>query len=147
MEHLYDDNTVFNLGLFEVLTEGRDLLIVSAGYMVHECNRAIDLLDKAGIDATLVDLYSIPFDEDALLDLANANGGNILVVEDNFAGGHRIGRGRCLHGLDPFTIEQMHVRKIPKSSRSEDDVLAQCGLDAASIAKKAGSMVGVAVRS
>ncbi|MEO1597221.1 MAG: transketolase [Planctomycetota bacterium] len=148
VEHLYDDNTVFNLGLFEVLTEGRDLLIVSAGYMVHECNRAIDLLDKAGIDATLVDLYSIPFDEDALLDLANANGGNILVVEDNF--GAAIGSAvadACTASGDPFTIEQMHVRKIPKSSRSEDDVLAQCGLDAASIAKKAGSMVGVAVRS
>ena len=69
---------------------------------------------------------------------ANANGGNILVVEDNF--GAAIGSAvadACTASGDPFTIEQMHVRKIPKSSRSEDDVLAQCGLDAASIAKKA----------
>ena len=70
-----------------MLTEGRDLLIVTAGYMVHECNKALDALDRAGIDATLVDLYSIPFDADALLDLANENGGNILTVEDNYGGG------------------------------------------------------------
>ncbi|HAW95360.1 MAG TPA: transketolase, partial [Phycisphaerales bacterium] len=47
VEFLYDDSTVFNLGGLEVLNSGRDLLIVSAGYMLHECNKAIELLDKA----------------------------------------------------------------------------------------------------
>ena len=35
--------------------------------MVHEVNRALDGLDEAGISATIIDLYSIPFDEEALL--------------------------------------------------------------------------------
>src|SRR4029079_10007391 len=111
VEFLYDENTVFNLGSFEVLTEGRDLLIVTAGYMVHECNKALDALDKAGVDATLVDLYSIPFDSDALLDLANQSGGNILTVEDNYGGA--IGAAvadACTESGDAFTIEQMYVR-------------------------------------
>src|SRR5690606_25929527 len=64
VEFIYDENTNFDLGGMEVLTEGRDLLIVTAGYMVHECNKALDGLDKLGIDATLVDLYSIPFNTD-----------------------------------------------------------------------------------
>jgi hypothetical protein len=43
-------------------SRGRDIVLCAAGYMVHEANKAIDLLDKAGISATLVDLYSLPFD-------------------------------------------------------------------------------------
>ncbi|MHC4653092.1 MAG: transketolase, partial [Planctomycetota bacterium] len=61
VEFVYNDEVDFELGGFEVLTKGRDLLIVTAGYMVHECNKALDALDKAGMDASLVDLYSIPF--------------------------------------------------------------------------------------
>ena len=144
VEFIYDENTVFDLGRFEVLTEGRDLLIVTAGFMVHECNKSLDALDKMGIDATLVDLYSIPFDAEKLLDLANANGGNILTVEDNYGGG--IGAAvaeACTEGGDAFTIQQMTVKRIPKSARTEDDIMKQCGLHHTQITKRAASMLGV----
>src|SRR5262249_543107 len=68
-EFLYNDETVFNLGGHEILNEGRDVLLVACGYMVHEANKALDLLDQAGVSATLVDAYSIPFDNEKLLDL------------------------------------------------------------------------------
>ncbi len=144
VEFLYDENTVFNLGKFEVLTEGRDLLIVTAGYMVHECNKALDALDKAGIDATLVDLYSIPFDQDALMDLANENNGYILTVEDNYGGalGSAVADA-CTESGDAFTVEQMFVRKIPKSARSIDDELKYLGLHHSDIVARASKMLGV----
>ncbi|MAJ46703.1 MAG: transketolase [Planctomycetes bacterium TMED75] len=145
VEFLYDDATVFNLGGLEVLTEGRDLLIVSAGYMLHECNKAIELLDKAGIDASLIDLYSLPFDVDALLDIANENGGMILTVEDNYGGG--IGSAvadAVTESGDGFTIEQMHVRSIPKSARTVEDELTYLGLRSVDVARRAARMLGVA---
>jgi transketolase len=146
VEFIYDENTMFDLGRFEVLTEGRDLLIVTAGFMVHECNKSLDALDKLGIDATLVDLYSIPFDAEKLLDLANANGGNILTVEDNYGGG--LGSAvadACTEAGDAFTIEQMYVHRIPKSARTEDEIMKQCGLHHTNITKRAAKMLGVAV--
>jgi len=145
VEFIYDDNAVFNLGKFETLIEGRDLLIVTAGYMVQECNQAVNELDKLGIDASLVDLYSIPFDQEALLDMANQNDGRILTVEDNYGAG--IGAAvadAVTTSGDGFTIEQMHVRRIPKSARDEDGILRQCGLHRSDIARKAASMLGVA---
>ncbi len=144
VEFIYTEDTVFNLGSFEVLTQGRDLLIISAGYMVHECNKALDGLDKAGIDATLVDMYSVPFDAEALLDLANANGGNILTVEDNYGGG--IGSAvadTVTESGDGFTIEQMYVRRIPKSARDEEGILKLCGLHHTDITRKAANMLGL----
>src|SRR5262245_33984035 len=56
VEFIYNDEVVFNLGGFEVLNEGRDIVIAAAGYMVHEANKALELLDKAGVSVTLVDL-------------------------------------------------------------------------------------------
>jgi transketolase len=144
VEFVYNDEVDFELGGFEVLTKGRDLLIVTAGYMVHECNKALDALDKAGMDASLVDLYSIPFDVEALLDLANDNGGNILTVEDNYGGG--IGSAvadAVAESGDAFTIEQMLVRRIPKSARDEESILRLCGLNHETITRKAAQMLGV----
>lgn len=144
-EFLYDDDTLFNLGGFEVLTEGRDLLIAASGYMVHEANRTLDALDKIGIDATLVDLYSLPFDTDKFLDLAQANNGMILTIEDNYAGGIGSSVADALtEDGGSFTLQQMCVTRIPKSSRSADEALAMCGLTHTDIVKKAAEMLQVA---
>jgi transketolase len=143
-EFLYSDDQVFNLGGFETLQEGRDILICAAGAMVHEANKAIETLDKAGISATLVDLYSIPFDREALLDLVSSNGGLVLSVEDNFGGG--IGSAiadAILDSGDGFRLEQMHVTRIPKSCRTPEEILTLCGLDHAAIVKKVMGMLQV----
>jgi len=148
VEMIYDQNTTFELGGMEVLTEGRDVLIVSAGYMIHECNKAIDELDRLGIDASLLDLYSLPFNEERLLDLANENNGNVYVVEDNY--GASLGSAvadACASSGDAFTVEQLFVRRIPKSTRSPESILRMCGLHYTDIAKGAASLLGVHANS
>ncbi len=143
-EFIYSEDVVFNLGGFEVLQKGRDLLIASAGYMLHECNKALELFDKAGISVALVDLYSLPFDTDAFLDEVQMAGGNVLTVEDNFGGG--LGSAvadALLESGDGFRLSQMHVRRVPKSARTPEEVLKYCGLTAEDIVKNARQMLGV----
>ena len=141
-EFLYGENDKFTLGGHEVLAEGRDLLIVASGYMVHEANKALEQLDAQGVDATLVDLYSIPFDGDAILDLANENNGMILTLEDNYGAGigSAIADVAAADG-GGFTVKQMFVRNLPKSGRETDDVMKYCGLDSASIVREAMAML------
>lgn len=143
-EFIYNDDTAFNLGGFEVLAEGKDIVLAAAGYMVHEANKTVELLDKAGVSATLVDLYSLPFDTDGFLDIVGQNNGLVMTIEDNFGGG--IGSAvadALLESGDGFTLRQMHVKRIPKSSRSVEDVLTMCGLSADQIKKAAMEMLGV----
>jgi transketolase len=143
-EFIYNDDVVFNLGGFEVLNKGRDIVIAAAGYMVHEANRAIDLLDKAGVSASLVDLYSLPFDHEAFLDLVGENNGYVLTVEDNFGGG--IGSAvadALLESGDAFKLKQMHVKRIPKSAKTPEEMLKQCGLTADDIKKNVMELLGV----
>lgn len=143
-EFIYSEDTVFNLGGFETLAEGRDVLLVASGYMVHEANKALDLLDKAGISPTLVDLYSIPFDTDALLDLAAKNNGYVISLEDNYGGG--IGSAvadALLDSGDAFKLQQMYVKRIPKSAKTPEEMLKMCGLDAHSIVKQTMQLLQV----
>ena len=144
-EFLYNDDVVFNLGGFEVLNEGRDVLLVACGYMVHEANKALNELDKAGISATLVDAYSIPFDTEKLLDLANANGGYVITLEDNYGGGLAPPVADALtESGDAFTLQQMFVRQIPKSARTPGELLKMCGLTAQDIVQATMKLLQVA---
>ncbi|MDX1681766.1 MAG: transketolase [Phycisphaeraceae bacterium] len=145
VEFLYGPDDTFELGGHEVLTEGEDLLIATSGYMVHEANRALDKLDEAGIDATLVDLYSLPFDQEAILDLAHANNGMVLTIEDNFGGGFGSAVADAISGDGGgFQVEQMTVSRIPKSGRSPEAVLDYCGLSADHIVERAKKLMSLA---
>ena len=143
-EFIYSDDTAFNLGGMEVLTEGRDIAICASGYMVHEANRAVDLLDEAGVSATLVDMYSLPFDEDKLMDILSQNNGYVISVEDNYGGsmGSAIADAMVRAG-DAFQLEQLHVREIPKSARTPDELLDMCGLTAQHIKQAAMEVLQV----
>jgi transketolase len=135
-EFLYSDDQVFNLGGFEVLQEGRDVVLCAAGYMVHEANKALELLDKAGVSATLVDLYSLPFDSDKLLDIINQNNGYVISLEDNYGGGIGSAIADILaESGDAFTLQQMYVRRIPKSARTPEEMLDMCEISAKHIVK------------
>ncbi|MBS0195486.1 MAG: transketolase [Planctomycetes bacterium] len=143
-EFIYNDETVFNLGGFEVLNEGRDVVIAAAGYMVHEANKVVEMLDKAGVSAGLVDLYSLPFDTDAFLDMVQQHSGNVLTVEDNFGGG--LGSAvadALLESGDGFKLKQMHVKRIPKSAKTPDELLKYCGISADDVKKGVMEMLGV----
>lgn len=145
-EILYSDDHVFNLGGFEVLHQGRDVVLAATGYMVHEGNRAVELLDKAGVSATLVDMYSIPFDQDKLLDLVASNGGFVISLEDNYGGALGSAIADALVGSgDGFELAQMHVSRIPKSARTPEEMLQMCGLTAEDIVARTMELLRVAV--
>lgn len=133
---LYDATTEFSLGGHHVLTHGPDLLVAATGYLVHECRKALDKLRPHGIRATLVDLYSLPFEGAAIAALARECGGHVLTVEDNYGGGFGSAVADALtEAAGEFTVKQLHVRRIPKSGRTPDDLLRYLELSADDIAR------------
>jgi transketolase len=148
---LYHDATAFPLDGQHVLAEGHDLCIIAAGYMVHEARKALPLRKGQGIAATLVDLYSLPFDDVAILELAQESHGQVLTqvltVEDNYGAsiGSAVADALALHG-GAYTLTQMHARRIPKSGRTPDEVLRSLQLSASDIVHTAVSVLDVASR-
>jgi len=128
-EFLYTEDDVFNLGGFQTLSEGKDLVIVASGYTVHVANAALDALDQQGISATVVDLYSLPFDEEKLLDIVNENNGYVLSLEDNYGAsiGSAVADALAASG-EGFTLEQMFIERVPKSAKTPEDIMSMVGL-------------------
>ena len=70
----------------------------------------------------------------------------ILTLEDNYGGG--IGSAiadAVAEDGGGFTVQQLHVRNLPKSGRTADDVMDYCGVSAKHIVQKAMSMLELPV--
>ncbi|MBN1844135.1 MAG: hypothetical protein JW810_00510, partial [Sedimentisphaerales bacterium] len=140
---LYDENETFGLDGYKQLGEGRDLLIVASGYMVHVASQALALLQaKPSLSAGLIDAYCLPLETDGILQAAKACGGRILVVEDNYLGGFgdEIAAAAAEHAPN-LTVKCLYVRQVPKSARTPGEILEMAHLAPADIAKAAQDMM------
>jgi transketolase len=130
-----------------VLRQGDDVAIVAAGITLHESLKAADRLIAEGIDARVIDLYSVkPVDRETLRAAADATGGRVLTVEDHWAEG---GIGDAVlealsDGEAPARVVRLAVREMPGSGKPAE-LLAAAGIDAEHIADAARTLVGAAV--
>lgn len=138
---LYKPSDTFEVGGFKVLREGKDIVFVAAGYMVHECLAAADLLAKDGKQATVIDAYSLPLQTQGVLEIAQKNGGVVVTVEDNYTGGldAELSSAIAASGAQ-VKLQALYVNQIPKSGRTPEDVLKYLDLDASSIQKAAAKL-------
>jgi transketolase len=144
---IYDAGDEFPIGGSRVLRQGDDLAIVAAGITLHESLKAADRLIAEGIDARVIDLYSVkPVDGERLRAAAEATGGRILTVEDHWSEG---GIGDAVlealaEGELPSRVVRLAVREMPGSGKPAE-LLAAAGIDADHIAQAARSLVGAPV--
>jgi transketolase len=141
---LYDADEEFPVGGSKVVhsTAEDDVAIVAAGITLHESLQAAELLAGDGIDARVIDLYSVkPIDRDTLERAAEETQG-IVTVEDHWAEG---GLGDAV--LDALAdlesrppVIKLAVREMPHSGKPAE-LLAAAGIDAEHIADAARRLV------
>ncbi|HUX00124.1 MAG: transketolase [Phycisphaerae bacterium] len=140
---LYKPGEKFDLVGQKILRKGRDLLLVSWGYMVHEALAAADVLKGEGVDCGIVDAYSLPLADGFLETIGAGDRAPILVVEDNYAGGlgSAVAQAAAARG-GPCTVT-MTPERMPKSAKTADDVLRYVGLDRDAICRRARAILNV----
>ena len=81
---IYEETESFSFGKGKVLRDGKNITIIATGFvMVPEALKAAELLAKKGIDAAVIDMFSIkPFDEELVLQYARQTGG-VVVCENH----------------------------------------------------------------
>ena len=80
---IYEAGEAFPIGGSKLLRDGKDITIIATGSMVIRALEAVKELEKEGIDARLIDMYSIkPIDKDAVIKAAQETKA-ILTVEDH----------------------------------------------------------------
>ncbi|MEO0202281.1 MAG: alpha-ketoacid dehydrogenase subunit beta [candidate division WOR-3 bacterium] len=77
-----DPDFTIEIGKAKKVREGKDVTIISYGYMVHVSLKASELAQKEGISVEVIDLRSLlPFDKDAILESVAKTGRLIIVNE------------------------------------------------------------------
>jgi transketolase len=139
---LYPAGETFPVGGSKVLRSGdRDqVTLIGAGVTLHECLRAAEILRGEGIEARVIDCYSVkPIDARTLTAAAEATSGRIVVAEDHHPEG---GLGSAVAGAllavgqRDLAIAHLAVREMPGSG-SGKELLAWAGIDADHIAAAA----------
>jgi transketolase len=142
---IYEPDERFEIGGSRVLrsSEDDDLAIVAAGITVHEALKAADALANDGINARVIDLYSVkPIDAETLQATAEATHGRLVTVEDHWPEG---GLGEAVLSVFAESEErprvvQLAVREMPGSGKPAE-LLAAAGIDADRIADAARELV------
>jgi transketolase len=145
---IYDADEEFELGGSRVLrsSESDDVTLVGAGITVHEALKAADALAEDGIDARVIDLYSIkPIDTETLVAAVEATG-RIVTVEDHWPEG---GLGDAVLAALADADVQARVHKLavtdmPRSGKPAE-LLSAYGIDAEHIVEAAKDLVGAQV--
>jgi transketolase len=136
---IYGPDDDFEIGGSRTLREGEDVALVAAGITVHEALEAAETLAQDGIEARVIDLYSIkPLDEETIRSLTMP----IVTVEDHWPEG---GLGEAVltalaDADERPRVLQLAVRGMPHSGKAAE-LLAEAGIDAAHIADAARQLV------
>ena len=136
---LYGPGEEFPVGGSRTLRDGDDVALIGAGITLHEALKAAALLAEDGIEARVIDLYSVkPADTETLRSISSP----IVTVED-----HRPEGGLGDAVLDALAdaeerprVVKLAVRELPHSGKPAQ-LLAAAGIDADAIADAARRLV------
>jgi transketolase len=142
---LYGADEEFTIGGSHVVRESDDdqVTLIGAGVTLHEAIKAADALAADGVNARVIDLYSVkPLDIKTLTAASRATGGRLIVVEDHWPQG---GIGEAV--LSAFAdsderprVVNLAVTHLPGSGKMAE-LLHDCGIDSDAIVSAARRLV------
>ncbi len=140
---IYEAGDRFEVGGSRVVRDGDDITLVGAGVTLHEALRAAEELAGDGVDARVIDLYSVKPVDAQTLARAAAETGAIVTAEDHWPEG---GLGEAVLSALAEAGQSCPVRKlgveIMPGSGTPEELLREAGIDAGAIATAARELVG-----
>jgi 1-deoxy-D-xylulose-5-phosphate synthase len=127
---------VIRLGKAELLKAGEGVALVAYGAMVEQAYRAALALAEDGIHATVVNArFAKPIDEEAIAALARNHDTVVAVEEHALQGGFTSAVAEKIVdlGLSFSRVVRLGVPDAFQTFGSREDLLRDCGLDAAGI--------------
>jgi transketolase len=145
MATIYAPDEEFPIGGAKVVRESHDdqVALIGAGVTLHEAIKAADELAANGINARVIDVYSVkPLDYDTLAEASVATSGRLVVAEDHWAEG---GIGEAVISAfadkdDRPRVIKLAVHELPGSGTGTE-LMHQAGIDADAIAAAARRLV------
>jgi len=85
---VFSKDYLFDLGKAYAIKDGKDATIIATGYMVTEAIRAIDIVEKDGLDVGILNMSTLkPLDEEAIIKASNETGAIVTAENGSIIGG------------------------------------------------------------
>ena len=131
---IYDAGERFTPGSAKLLREGRDVTIIASGVLVSEALIAANLLANEGIEATVLDSFTIqPLDADQIAESAKKTGCAVTAENHNVTGGLGSAVAETLGERAPVPLERVGVKNSFGEVGQQDYLMDRFGLRAKEI--------------
>jgi transketolase len=108
---IYENGSSFDIGKGVVLREGSDVTIISSGILVDESLTAAESLDKKGVSARVVNMFSIkPVDRELIQKCARETGAIVTCENHNIINGLGSAVAEALVETFPVPMERIGSR-------------------------------------
>lgn len=85
---VYEKGSTFEIGKGITVKEGKDITIIASGIMVAESLKAAELLEKEGISAKVVNIFTLkPIDSELIVECAKQTGAIVTAENHNILNG------------------------------------------------------------
>lgn len=134
-DDVYGEEMQFELNRANVVSEGKDVMLIACGEMVPYAAEAAELLRKQGIDAGVLDMYCLkPLDEEAVLRYAKSTKLLVTVEEHSCFGGLGSLVAQVTAEKAPVRVKQIALPDEHLIPGSNKEVFAYYHMDAQGIA-------------
>lgn len=135
---IYEEDSEFTIGKGAVLKEGKDVTLIAAGLEVVQALRAAEALEKEGISAGVVDMFTIkPVDRECIIESAKKTGAIVTCENANIIGGLGDAVAEVLVEEIPVPMERVGVRDEFGEVGPQSYLEERFGLTATTIVEKA----------
>ncbi|MCO7121569.1 transketolase family protein [Ihubacter massiliensis] len=135
---VYHDDLTLEIGKANLLKQGEDLTIIACGLMVSEALKAADVLKSYGVNARVVDMFTIkPLDEEAVIKCAKETGAIVVAENHRSVNGLYSAVSDCASANCPCPIEAVGVDDIFGEVGKKDYLMERFGLTFREISDKA----------
>jgi transketolase len=135
---IFADDVPFDIGKAFSIKDGKDATIIATGYMLTEAIRALDILEKDGLDVGLLDMCTLkPLDEEAIIRVAEKTGAIVTAENGSVIGGLGDGVAAILAENLPTPMIRIGVEdEFSQSGKMtpKDELKVHFGLSAEDIA-------------
>ncbi len=139
---VYGEGSEFAVGKASCLRQGGDITLVACGIMVHEALVAAKRLAAEGIEAEVLDMFTIkPLDRDALFKSASRTGAVLVAENHNRIGGLYAAVCEALASGLPTPAACVAVEDEYGEVGPQDYLMRRYGLTAAHIVEEAGALI------
>lgn len=140
---IFDDKYEFKIGKANYIeNRGNDVGILATGLIINKAMLAMDLLDRQGIMASLIEIHSLkPIDKEAIISIARECGAILTVEEHNVIGGLGSAVAEILARHLPTPMEMVAAPDCYSESGLPEELRQKYGLTIKEIVESARRVI------